>query len=274
MTSIIVTSSRALLNLHDRHQEGEVAEVSQVRQRTMALNHQITAAATSTFRQLRPDIVSNLKNPTIMSFSAPIGASVVNYIHANSSEREVASEDRLPLEGSGLQPPSLLPCSSNIILRGPRQSGRTSLAMNMAHSIASKDNIPCRRDCGGTSCRCVAVAVLIPSNAEERFPLCCDYVESMPQDLYCQLRALDESTQSPRWNKPALRRVQVHHMASVRDVMAYLLSVQGTPPSQRPVGGIVVEDVDCFAMGIANSGEPTSSELTTEQLMTLTQICK
>jgi hypothetical protein len=63
-------------------------------------------------------------------------------------------------------------------------------------------------------------------------------------------------------------------MASVRDVMAYLLSVQGRCPSQQPVGGIVVEDVDCFARGIVNSGEPTSGELTTAQLMTMTQIRK
>ena len=200
---------------------------------------------------------------------------MINYIHANSPERQVASEDRPPLEGSGLQPPSLLPCSSNIILRGPRHSGRTSLAMNMAHSIASIGNIPCRGDCGGnTSCRCVAVAILIPSNAEDRFPLYCDYVESTTQDLFGQLCALNESTKSPRWNKAALRRVQVHHMASVRDVMEYMLSVQARPPSQQPVGGIIVEDVDCFARGIVNSGEPTPGDLTTEQLMTVTQICK
>jgi hypothetical protein len=216
----------------------------------------------------------DIKRPTMMSVSTPIGQSVINYIYADSSERKVASEDQPPLEESGLQQPSLLPCSSNIILRGPRKSGRTSLAMNMAHSIATKGNIPCRGDCGGTSCRCVAVAVLIAFNAEERFPLCCDYVESMPQDLYGQLRVLDESIKSPRWNKPALRRVQVHRMTSVRDVMEYLLSVQGRPPSQQPVGGIIVEDVDCFARGIMNSGEPTSGELTTEQLMTVTQIRK
>lgn len=208
------------------------------------------------------------------SVSTPIGASVVNYIHGNSSEEKVASEDRPHVEGTSLQPPSLLPCSSNTMLRGPRQSGRTSLVMNMAHSIASKSGIQCRGDCGGTWCRCVAVSVLIPSNATTRFPLCCDHVESTPQHFNGQLRALDETTKSPSWNMPALRRVQVYRMASVRDVMEYLLSVHGKPPSQQPVGGIVVEDVDCFARGIANSGEQTSGEITTEQLMTMTQIRK
>jgi hypothetical protein len=99
-------------------------------------------------------------------------------------------------------------------------------------------------------------------------------VESTPQHFEEQLRALDETTKSPSWNKPALRRVQVYRMASVQDVMEYLLSVQGKPPNQQPRGGIVVEDVDCFARGIGNSGEQTSSEITTEQLMTMTHIRK
>jgi lipase chaperone LimK len=120
----------------------------------------------------------------------------------------------------------------------------------------------------------VDVAILIPSNAQERFPLRCDHVESIPQDYYGQLCALNETTKSPSWNNPALRRVQVYRMASVRDVVEYLLSVQGKPPNQQPLGGIVVDDVDCFARGIVNSGEQTSGEITTEQLMTMTHIRK
>jgi hypothetical protein len=99
-------------------------------------------------------------------------------------------------------------------------------------------------------------------------------VESTPQHFHGQLRALDETTKSPGWNMPALWRVQVYRMTSVRDVMEYLLSVQGKPRSQQPLGGIVVEDVDCFARGIVNNGEQTSGEMTTEQLMTMTQIRK
>jgi len=211
------------------------------------------------------------------SVETHIGASVIDYIQRNSNsaaadtDRPQASEADPP---SNVHPRCLIPCneSSNILLRGPRQSGRSSLAMNMAHSIAASNK--CRGDCGSASCACVAVTILTPlqNNNEDRFPLLCNLVESSPQDFYGQLRALQSNPYNKpptsSWNKTALRRIQVHRMASIRDVLDFLLSVQGK--SSCPMGGIIVEDLDCFVRGNNNS----TSELSTEQLMTMTQISK
>ena len=208
---------------------------------------------------------------------ALIGTSVIDYIQCDTVDEQhaVVSKDRSSSEG--LQPPSVIPCheSSNILLRGPRQSGRTSLAMNMAHSIASR-SMACRGDCGSASCACVAVAILTPlNNDREMFPLGCDLVQSSPQDFHGQLRALQQQqpsgskTNATTWNKRALRRIQVHRMATIREVMEYLLSIQGKTTNQQPLGGIIVEDLDCFARGGNSSGE-----LSTQHLMTMTQLRK
>lgn len=230
--------------------------------------------------------------------TSTIGASVIDYIQRNKGNSKVSNEvteeqkmTATAVNQHGLQehssvqtPPSIIPCvdSCNILLRGPPKSGRNSLVMNMAHSIASRQQQQQQQcsHCIGASCICVAVAILKPlcqenndNQSQEMFPLSCDLVESSPIDFYGQLRALQETTfhnNTPSWNKTALRRIQVHRMTSVRDIMEFLLSVQGNNNNIR--GAIIIQDLHVFVRG-SNCSFRTG-DLTTEQLMTMTQIRK
>lgn len=238
--------------------------------------------------------------------TVPIGASVIEYIHRN--DRQAPAEPLL--EGvqvddggsSTLQqqqecnsvPPSLIPCNgnSNILLKGPRRSGTSSIAMNMAHSIASscclQSQTACPRGTCASTCTCVAVSILTPlivhnnhqnnnhnnTVQDEHFPLPCNVVQDESLDFYGQLRALQSTNndKTPTWNKAALKRIQVHRMASIRNVMEFLLSLSSNNKSS-PVGSIVLQDLDVFVRG-NNNANGTGEELSTEQLMTMTQICK
>jgi hypothetical protein len=234
--------------------------------------------------------------PEMTSTEAPIGASVIDYIERNNASSSV-DDNRPALETTDVSPqaaesaslpsapPSLIACnkSCNVLLKGVPQSGLSSIAMNMAHSIASSSTQYCQGACGAgstSSCTCVAVSILTPLSTNptrESFPMSCHLVESSPPlDFYGQLRALQQQQENDAsnnnnntWNKAALRRIQVHRMATIRDVMEYLLNIQ----SNYPMGGIILQDLDVFVKGNSATSN-ANEELSTEQLMTMTQICK
>jgi hypothetical protein len=129
------------------------------------------------------------------------------------------------------------------------------------------------------------------SDAENnRFPLSISRVpedvnENVHTTLAAQLEALEQSIEPrppPTWDTAALRRVRVIHVASFRDLLEYLLSLQALPVSQRPYRGILVDDVDVLArqttvdlahdVNDVNHGAP--QQRTTQEIMNLTQICK
>ena len=240
----------------------------------------------SDFPLVCPASIAIDKRPTRMaSIEAPIGASVIDYIQRNNNhdhEAPTATDNGPPagLEEITTQTiPSLIPThkSSNMILCGPCKSGRSSMVMNMAHSLAASHGDHCRSGhCGSASCCCPDVVILTPllEGKHERFPLSCHVVEeSLPLDFYGQLRALQQSNHAEEpnkttsWNKAALRRIQVHRMSSICNVMEYLLSFQGR--NENPMSAIIVEDLDIFVRGDASCGD-----LTTEQLMLMTQTRK
>lgn len=124
---------------------------------------------------------------------------------------------------------------NNILLQGPDQSGRSSLAMEFALEMASKSACLCRQ----SSCVCQPVALLRPDSKAESFPLPCHHHHPLNQE--------SNTTKSVLWNKNLLQKIQVHHFASLQDTLLYLLSLQGKPPQEQPYGAIVVDDMDCMA---------------------------
>jgi hypothetical protein len=148
-------------------------------------------------------------------------------------------------------------------LYGPQQSGMSSLLLELACSLASKTPCRCPPNRVGRSARgpsspavsptpsrampcsgCTAVLIFRPAkhpNECDPFPIPCHSLDAK-QPRYDETSDCvgdrENSTPSP----VLLRRIQVHHVGSVRDMFHTLLQVQGWDKSKRPLGGILVDD--------------------------------
>ena len=197
--------------------------------------------------------------------------SMVQYMDKStihSTIAEVATLPTLPVANSILFAtpfPSISPV--NILVQGPSKSGKTSLAMDTAHSFAT--HAPCRGSCVKQFCTCVG-AVFITRNqaASTSFPLYCQKVSVVKeQDFKAQLRALDAP--EPTWNEQGLKRIHVHSLASARDLLEYLLGIQGRADWERPSGCIVIDNIESFV-----TSEEGMQQLSMPEMMKLVQISK
>ena len=148
-----------------------------------------------------------------------------------------------------------------ILLQGPAESGRSSLAMDLAVEMAAK--APCR--CNSRQCICKPVVFLRPSSkADLFFPMrCCrsevdDSGAGFHQRMQQLLKTPKASDNGATWNPNTLRRIQVHHLTSFRDCLQYLLCLQGKPSHEQPYSAIIIDDVDCLSeeceVGNTNGG--------------------
>jgi hypothetical protein len=147
-------------------------------------------------------------------------------------------------------------------LHGPQESGMSSLLLELACSLASKT--PCRcppsrasrsamrpsspaspassraLPCNG----CTAVLIFRPAqhpNECDPFPIPCHGIGAK-QERDDETLDCDGDTRPSAPSPELLRRIQIHHVGSARDMFRTLLQVQGWGKSQRPVGGILVDD--------------------------------
>jgi hypothetical protein len=65
-----------------------------------------------------------------------------------------------------------------------------------------------------------------------------------------------------------LRRIQVRHVTSVRDVWEYLLTVQGKPVGEQPWGGILMDSLDVLTGGNTATGSTDDHGTRMSQLCT------
>ena len=188
-------------------------------------------------------------------------------------------ERQSPITPSARRPCLVIPSTElngndnrkRILLRGPKQSGKTSVAMNLACSLAS--DAPCSCKQAQPLCRCVAVTFFRPAKQHDfassddgnendcRFPLPCHLVHD---DF--ELGSLgNESRLSPTetayrsasdhdWDTHSLGRIQVHHVNSIREILYYLFSIKGKAFHEQPSRAIIVDDLDILA-----SKEPNPS---------------
>lgn len=192
-----------------------------------------------------------------MSEVAAIGASMLEYLQQ--------AED--PLDADDNDPPrsilhSLVPRNDRILVKGPHA---TSIAMNMAHEIASK----CR--CNNPSCRCVAVDFLtLRRTSDARFPLFCQEApkDDSEEDVQVKLQNLENA--NPTWNQQALRRIRMRHFRSSRDLIAYLLKMHAQS-NRMPWGAVIVDGVERFAK---HENGSSGSGLSPGETMQASQICK
>jgi hypothetical protein len=149
-----------------------------------------------------------------------------------------------------------------VMLRVPNGMDSTSLVMDWAYAIALHSRSgPCFRcqqnDAGGKSCSCSCNRVIIfrrkscnitvPNNFE------CDghgtsdadsHVSNGPTHIdpfpSCVVR-LDRSLACSGYDPNVLRRIRVCHVATLRDVLMYLLNVPALPIPDQPWGGIALD---------------------------------
>ena len=157
--------------------------------------------------------------------------------------------------------------ATSILLQGPPKSGRTSIAMDLAYSIAA--SAPCQ--CPAPNyCACVAVTMFVRAQSNkdpsDDFPLICRQIlpNEEPKDFEMRWKHItQEPSRTKGWEPQILKRVQVYHVSSLREVLKYLLSVQSKPLREQPSGSIIIDDLDILA----------SSKELSSQLMTMMQTC-
>ena len=176
-----------------------------------------------------------------------------------------------------------------ILVCGPPRSGKTSVALNLAYSMAGSA-APCL--CfDPRMCRCTAVtiykAALTAGAADEDFPLHCRPVvaqsvavendhaiatqnrdvpstnqdhHSMPNERE-KGKANDQTTADHAsafhdnktslldWDPQVLKRIRMHRVTSVRELLQDLLCLLGKPLQEQPRAGgaIVIDDIDKIA---------------------------
>ena len=135
------------------------------------------------------------------------------------------------------------------VVFGPSQCGKTSLAMDLAHAICSNDTRnACTSSSGSNSHEMLSassdddqfyhsVVFVVHSskrdNPNRGFPARCCSLDSM-QSGYAN---------GFNWNIKALNRVQIKYVSSLEDVLKYLMSIQVLSAHERPLGGIIIDDL-------------------------------
>jgi hypothetical protein len=225
--------------------------------------------------------VATTTTTAVAAGSMAIGPSVIQLL--DDAQFTTINTEAVEAQHTASTPSLLIPnrmdSPKRILLRGPPKSGRTSMAMDLACSVAM--NAPCR--CRQmNSCRCIAATLFLPMYPEgdeendrnddnncssTRFPLQCHkvYEEGVPADLESprgrvQRHHLDAVSPAPRgvspppdWDPELLGRIEVRHVSSLRQVLHYLLSVQGKPVHEQPLGAIILDDLDVLASKHASS---------------------
>ncbi|CAJ1953753.1 unnamed protein product [Cylindrotheca closterium] len=187
----------------------------------------------------------------------PIGASVVQFI---SSGTKPPSDDQI---SKNVTPPRVpLPCLlipdeskgfKSMILNGPENSGKTSMAMNLACSCAASSDCPCL---DRAACRCLASIVFRPSTERETsFPPACHLFPSTDTtcevpSLYSQIREKWKS-EGDYFHHDILQRIRIVYVDSVVDIITELLSV--LKEERDRILCIIIDDLDKIASRSENS---------------------
>jgi hypothetical protein len=186
--------------------------------------------------------------------TAAIGTSVVCAVdHHNDAISTVAESPPREVPPSILQHTTSTRRHCRILLHGPQKSGRTSLLMNLASRVAAET--PCR--CSQQTCECIAVLFFRMHDTNSTyFPLPCQKVLLEP--------LIDQSTGG--WQPDLLKRIQVVHVQSARDIYSKLLALQGQAPYKLPWGGIFIDNLDqVTGKGVQN---------VFQHALRMTQLCK
>jgi len=278
----------------------------------------------------------HLRNPTMaLHPTAPIGASMMHLLGETSIHQvPIAganddSSSSLPREANltgtatpqhstntPVMPCILLPqettiddeCSSSIskriLVQGPQQSGRTSMAMNLAYSCAAtaiRDVELCH--CLLQSCRCTSVVIYRKAHTSspparptgnDEFPVPCRFRGGGSSTTRAPTRnplaASDQTRKSTQqvsesyqgnssvdfddWDPKILRRIRIQYVTSARDVLEDLLGVQAKPLHEHPKRAIIIDGLEDICQVGAEQQQGGGRYMNTGMTMSVMQTCK
>lgn len=169
-----------------------------------------------------------------------------------------------------LNPSGETSSGKRILLQGSPGSGRTSIAMDLAYSLASKGSACCLSD---LNCRCTKVVVYRKLKLKDSSPSSLERNDSgtdaqvenytFPTRCYrqdprsatsatCDKRSpsgnmsMSESP-SQAWNPLVLSHIKIQSVDSTREILQDLLSVMGRPNAQQPKQAIIIDDLDAIS---------------------------
>lgn len=184
---------------------------------------------------------------------APIGTSVVQFI---TSDAKSPSED--PISTVVLPSKIRLPCLlmrggnknfQSMVLNGPKSSGKTSMAMNLAYSCAG--SLQCLDT---AACRCAASIVFRSStDRATSFPPTCHHFPSTDRarevpSSYAQFQGEPKGSQDDYLQRLLLQRIRIIYVDSVMQIIEELLAL-----GKEDLSCIVVDDLDAIASRSDNS---------------------
>lgn len=195
-----------------------------------------------------------------------IGASILHLI--SSCPPSPTTKKPLAPSMTTKAPPCLLlpdqiPAPRMIVLNGPKKSGRTSIAMDLAYSCAC--NFVCQECVDAAGCQCVgAVFFRSTTQMEAEFPVTCHMVpvEDDTQDFSTRYTNIHDRTHGKNacFNPTVLKRIRVVYVSSIRDILFELLSLLGKPVSLQSCRCVIIDDLDLIA---SSETSPTSSMIQT-----------
>jgi hypothetical protein len=198
---------------------------------------------------------------------ATIGASVVHLI----SSRPSSPTNNKPLSSTVAPSKPATPClllpdprraPRTMVLNGPKKSGKTSIAMNLAYSCASNFACQC---VDASGCECMA-ALFFRSTSEKEadFPATCHIVSSEDdkKDFSSRYSDLQDRTKEKieGFDPSVLKQIRVVYVSSVQDILFELLSLLGKSVPLQACRCIIIDDLDQIASSEVN---PTASMMQT-----------
>jgi hypothetical protein len=156
--------------------------------------------------------------------------------------------------------------NSRFLLVGPEKSGKSSLVMDFALSVATREPCRCTRvglniiesmcseEINRVCCSCYAVTLFVPLHRDLDFPLLCEMEKSKSRTARS-----GENEKSRIW---ASKRIKIMRVNTARDVLSYLLNAVELTAEQQSFGGFIIEDIDV----LCSRGDPSSSLIRMSQV--------
>ena len=122
-----------------------------------------------------------------------------------------------------------------LMIKGPSQSGKTSLLLEAAVELATSSTSACAcQNCVSATPVLLLKRIRNAHNQTE---------EGDEEDVFPLYAPSKDNSQSKDWDPRVLERIRVHHYASDADLLYALWTLQTMSPNDRPCRGILLDDL-------------------------------
>mmetsp|Transcript_3054 Transcript_3054/g.4116 ORF Transcript_3054/g.4116 Transcript_3054/m.4116 type:complete len:274 (+) Transcript_3054:122-943(+) len=171
--------------------------------------------------------------------------------HSGVVQRLLLGEEQQPQSSTSTQ--KHIP---KIMVYGPSKSGKSSLLLDWAITMArhgSNKSICCSQcQSHPETCRCNNVDLILcqSSNFDKSTSTSTDQNASDAVEVSEEFPNVPKEGLLSRCELLALQRIRVHYVYSRRQFLTLLLKIQGRPISEQPRYGILVDNLDRFAIDL------------------------